>query len=320
MLRSRSTILALDSDPNSYSDFYHALESDGEVVVYPTLEGLLSDDPRSKNTIVLLDVDDLRSSPTALVVQLLDRQHRQPMALTTGRGIEDYFNDLRRWGLLQVAVKCPVINREEVVLFLGCVRSPSDGFGLSRYLAHTVEMYNLSISTFEEKNSSIERVINHFATTGFEIHELFDVRLILEEALNNAFFHAFKDRSGKEKYSLENFRGLEAGDKIRVEYGNGALFAGFSVTDNAGGLSVKTILTKLERQYNKEGLYDERGRGLYLARQLSSRMIFNIEQKRRTQIVALFDDTRRGNRPKPFMINFTGDDSSTDGGLDSDLD
>lgn len=314
------TVLALEPDPNAYNDFYQAIEKTSGLVIYPTLEGLLSDDPRSENTILLLDINALKGSPTAMITQLLDRRSRQRIGLTSGREMEEHLYDLRRWGVFQVAIKCAPISEDEVSLFLECVRNPADGFGLSRYLNNTVEMYNLSVDTFEEKNRSIERVMNHFATAGFEIHELFDVRLILEEALNNAFFHAFKNPKGQEKYKLENIGLLEPGDKIRIEYGNNAVLAGFTVTDNAGDLTIRTILNRLERQYNKEGMYDERGRGLYLARLMSSRLIFSIEPRKRTQLIALFDESRRTNRPKPFMINYVGDDIIPEFNEDLELD
>lgn len=300
------TVLALESDPNAWREFYGAVEKVADLVIYPTLEGLLSDDPRIGTTIILLDLDDLCGSPTALVAQLMDRRSRQRMGITSSREIEPNFMDLRRWGVLHAIIKAPPVNEDEVAQFLDCVRNPANGFGLSRYLTNTVEMYNLPIETFEEKNRSIERVINHFATAGFEIHELFDVRLILEEALNNAFFHAFRNEKGEEKYQIGKCSRLDPADKIRVEYGNNASLAGFAVMDNAGKLSIRTILDKLERQYNKEGVFDERGRGLYLSRLMSSRVIFSLEPGKRTQIIALFDETRRQNRPKSFMVNVVG--------------
>ncbi|MEO8377479.1 MAG: ATP-binding protein [Candidatus Sumerlaeota bacterium] len=314
------TVLALETDPNAWQEFYGAVEKVADLVIYPTLEGLLSDDPRTSNTVILLDLDDLCGSPTALVAQLLDRRSRQRMGLTSSREIEGNLMDLRRWGIFHAAIKIPAVNADEVALFLDCVRNPANGFGLSRYLSNTVEMYNLPIETFEEKNRSIERVINHFATAGFDIHELFDVRLILEEALNNAFFHAFKNEKGEEKYQLGKCTRLDPGDKIRVEYGNNAILAGFAVMDNAGQLSIRTILDKLERQYNKEGVFDERGRGLYLSRLMSSRVIFSLEPGKRTQLIALFDETRRQNRPKPFFINVVGEEIHHGLGDDLELD
>ena len=319
-VREKKTILALEQDQPAFEPFYSALASAGELHVFPTLDRLLAEEGQHEAPVYLLDVVALRDTPTALVTQLLERRSRVPMGLVTSVDSDEYLVDLRRWGLLQVAIKNIPVHADEVRLFVNSLCDPLNGFGLPQYLSGTMEMYNLSIHNIREKNEAIERVINHFATANFNVHELYDVRLILEETLNNSFFHAFRTATGEEKYSLHAFRQLEPHEKVRIEYGNNARLAGFTVTDNAGTLSIRTILNKLERQLNREGLHDSSGRGLYLSRMLSTAFVINIEEARRTQLVALFDERRRMQRPKPFMINFVGSDSFAEWRLDPDFD
>lgn len=321
-MRARETlaILVLDGDPAPWAPFYESLGRAGQVTVFPTLDQLLAEEDQYPLRVLLFDTKTLQRSPTALVSDLVARRGREAMALITDGDIEEYLLDLRRWGLLQIAVKNEPLEEHEVEFFIECVRDPFNGFGLCRYLSQTVEMYNLSVATIPEKNVAVERVINHFATANFEIHDLYDVRLILEEVLNNSFFHAFRTPSGEEKYNIHNFRHLEGGEKIRIEYGSNSRVAGFTVTDNAGSLSVRTVMNKLERQFNREGLFDVSGRGLYLSRMLSSSFVINIEEGRRTQVIALFDDRRRLPRPKPFMVNYAGRDSFEEWRLDPDFD
>lgn len=318
--REKLTILAVDGDPAPYSGFYGSLARAGEVVIYPTLDQLFAEEDQYPQRILLLDTKTLQRSPTAQVGELVGRRGREAMALITDGDIEEYLMDMRRWGLLQIAVKNDPLEEHEVEFFVECVIDPLNGFGLCRYLSQTVEMYNLSVATIMEKNVAVERVINHFATANFEIHDLYDVRLILEEVLNNSFFHAFKTPSGEEKYNIHTFKHLEAGEKIRIEYGSNARVAGFTVTDNAGSLSVRTVMNKLERQFNREGLFDVSGRGLYLSRMLSSSFVINIEEGKRTQVIALFDERRRMPRPKPFMVNYIGRDTFEEWRLDPDFD
>jgi anti-sigma regulatory factor (Ser/Thr protein kinase) len=181
-------------------------------------------------------------------------------------------------------------------------------------------MYSVAIRTIPEKHAAIERAVNHFATCGFNVHELYDVRLTLEELANNALFHAFQTETGAEKYSIRGFTQLEDGESVRIEYGSDGLVAGFSVTDNAGTLATRTILNKLERQLNREGLYDESGRGIYLTRMLSSQYVINIERGKRTQSVVLFDERRKSDRPKPFLVNRVGFDDFDEWRIDPDFD
>ncbi|CAN5469944.1 hypothetical protein BH09SUM1_BH09SUM1_28180 [soil metagenome] len=321
-LREKRTILAVDPDAANFPAFYAALRASGDVHIFPTIDRLLAEGGPVpvRDTIYLLDTLALQNSPTALVAQLLEQRGRVPMGLITQSPSDQYLMDLRRWGILQIAVKAEPLELHEIGLYVQCVADPLNGFGLYRYLGHTMEMYNLSIHTIKEKNDAVEKVINHFATANFEIHELFDVRLILEETLNNSFFHAFRKPSGEEKYSMQSFRELDPEEKIRIEYGNDATMSGFTVTDNAGSLPVRTIMHKLERQLNREGLFDSSGRGLYLSRMLSTAFIINIEEAKRTQMVALFDARRKLERPKPFMVNYVGPDTFGEWRLEEDFD
>lgn len=316
----RKTILALENEPHHFAEFYGALSAIGELHVYPTLDGLLAEERQFANPLYLLDTQLMQEAPTALVAQLVDRRLQVPMGLVTVKGCEQYLLDLRRWGILQVAVKAAPTAVDEVELFLNTVANPASAFGLSSHITDTMEIFNLSVQNIRQKNEAIERVINHFATANFDVHKLYDVRLILEETLNNAFFHAFRSPGGEEKYSLLTFLGLGSEEKINIEYGNNAQMAGFTVTDSAGTLSIKTVLSKIERQQNREGLLDSSGRGLYLSRMLSSSFIINIEENRRTQIIALFDERRHLERTKPFQLNYVGRDSFSEWRLDPEFD
>ena len=314
-------VIVLDPEPDAWPGFYSALRSVvGDFIIFHSLDALLQEVSNYRSPILLLDTVELQRSSSSAVAHLIDLRDTARMGLISGAPFEEFLFDLRRWGLLNVLVKCAPVLEEDVRNFIDCARNPENGFGLYRYLISTVEMYSQSVSTLEEKNSAIERVINHFATSGFDVHGLFDVRLILEETLNNALFHAFRTVTGEEKYSVRTFRCLEEGERVRLEYGNGAGILGFSVTDNAGSLPVKTIINKLERQHNKEGLFDEGGRGLYLSRMLSTAFVINVEENKRTQVVALFDDRRRLDRPKPFLVNFVGRDTFDDWRLDPEMD
>lgn len=319
------TIHYLDGDFESALPFMGALGKHARIEPHFAIDSLLAalreEEPAGEPAVVLLDMATLRHAPTSMSSQVIDLRLQRKMALVSNDHIEPNFMDLRRWGLLQVAIKCEPLVEEEIGIFLSCVRSPENGFGLMRYLSHTVEMYSRSVRTIEEKVAAIELATNHFATQGFDVHELYDVRLALEELLNNALFHAFQiGDDGQEKYSIRNFKTLEPHESVRIEYGSDGHLTGFTVSDSAGTLPIKTVLAKLERQYNREGLYDENGRGLYLTRMLSSQMIVNIEAGKRTQIVVLFDARRKTDRPKPFMLNYTGPDTFAQWGVDPDFD
>jgi anti-sigma regulatory factor (Ser/Thr protein kinase) len=314
------TFLVLDPTASAFGSFYDILASAGPLIQLASIEEALALREAVDSPVLLLDTHYLRELSPSEVSTLVDHRGLFPIGLVTDESTDDYLVELRRWGLLQVIVKSEPLVAEEILHFISCLVDPASGFGLHGYLHHTMEMYNVSVSTMREKNEAIENVINHFATSGFEVHELYDVRLILEEALNNALFHAFRTPTGEEKYSVTTLTQLDAKEKVRIEYGNNARMAGFSVTDSAGSLKVHTILDKLERQLNREGLFESSGRGLYLSRMLTTAFIVNVEEQRRTQVLALFDKRRHSDRPKPFILNFIGRDSFSEWRLDPDFD
>lgn len=318
---TKPRILVLDPQFQGFPDFYETLAKVEEVKPFTDLAALLKEDEREPAQYFLLDAKALRKARSQDLDRIKSLRRSRAIGLCTDMDLKDYLADMKRHGIFQVTIKSGPQTIEEVTQFVYCLRNPMNGFGLSRYFYNTSELYAYNLRTLDERNQTVDRVINHFATTGYEIHELYNVRLILEEMLNNALFHAFLNGAGQEKYGVHSFERLEEHEQVRVEYGSSSVVAGFTVTDNSGTLALRKIIAKLERQFVDDSLFDENGRGLYLSHMLSSALIFNLEEGKRTQVVALFDSTRRKtDMPKPFMINAVGSEQFGDCDLDPDFD
>jgi anti-sigma regulatory factor (Ser/Thr protein kinase) len=296
--------LVLDPAPDEHGEFHDLLASTAPVVVFPDLASLARHpDFPAPETPLLLREDALDHGQLATLATMMRFKSTARVALLTRRDLDDYIGLVRATGITRSAVMVPPVTRADLITLLGAIHDPAGAVGLAHYLSATIEMYQVSVATKPEKIAVSERLINHFATAGYAVHDLYDVRLILEENLNNALHHSFRTATGEEKYHAETFTGLDRGERVVVEYGSNADFAGFSVTDNAGTLTPRIILDKLQRHMGGEGLFDFGGRGLFLSRMLSSAFIITINPGHRTQVVALFDPRRRLNRPKPFLLN-----------------
>jgi anti-sigma regulatory factor (Ser/Thr protein kinase)/CheY-like chemotaxis protein len=254
--------------------------------------------------LLLADLSTLLTSPESTLQELLSPTSPIPTAVMTDLRPEEYIHTVRRLRIFHLLVKSEPPVPAELNLLLHCAVNPRDGFGLVLHFEHTLELYSLTVRTRPDKNEAIERVINYFATNGFNIHKLYNVRLILEELLNNALFHAFHDSAGREKYRMSDFSSLEAEEQVRVDFGNSGDVVGFSITDNAGTLTPEVVLEKMARQHTREGLLDVSGRGLHLSRMLTSNLFINIEEGQRTQIAALFREREDSGRLKPLTINY----------------
>ena len=319
LLPGREHFVLLDDLGEDSAELRLRLARLGEVVACRTLGEALAALEANPKSLGLLDTRLLAASPPEHVRRLVAWRGRARLGLVSADDLEAYIPHLRAWGLTQCLVKTPPVDADELLHFLAMVDDPRSGFGLVRSLRSTLQIHSVGVDSLPSKVAAIERVANHFATCGFDIHELYDVRLILEEATNNALFHAFHTASGEEKYFIGAFDGLGPDESVRIEYGSDADRVGFSVTDNSGKLRVSTIIGKLERQMSKQGVFDESGRGLYLSRLLTTRLLLNIEENRRTQLVAIFDATRRSGRPKPLLVNYVGQDQFDSWGVDPEL-
>lgn len=138
------------------------------------------------------------------------------------------------------------------------------------------------------------------------------VHQILEELTSNAMIRAPRDSKGNSKYQyelpsrdllvpLEHIQLAET-DYFELGYGIADNSYIIIVRDHFGSLNKKEILKRLDRHITVDGptglpagLADSHGRGLYICREISDQLIFNIEKERRTEIIALMDkQTNKG--------------------------
>jgi len=302
------SILIIDKDQTSNEHLRGLLHPHYDVTVSPTVREAREQLKQMKFNLVLGDFEIFAEVEHNFPQEVRNLQPKAKLALISRLDTEHYLPYLTKWRCFNVLPKLPFYNARKVLLFLENILDPFVAFGLDRYLAPDAEIRNLQITGRDQKNHILENIINFFADFEYEIHELYDIRLIIEEGINNAIFHAFVDEKGIPKYTAKNFQSLEPSEEVRIAYGADATTIGFSITDNRGILTPKTIIDKMARQYFREGLFDENGRGLYLARQIAGNILFNIEKSKRTQIVSLFYE-KRINIPKPFCINYILDPS-----------
>ena len=145
-----------------------------------------------------------------------------------------------------------------------------------------------------------------FGTENVHTAEYHDGRLVLEELLNNAIFHAFVDKEGREKYTPGQFSELQYDEKIVVRFFAGGRWFVFSVFDNGGHLDCGKILKQIERRMLSRGLFDKSGRGLYLVYALSHRWLVHLTPGRQTELISFFSRNPRSaitdGEPKPILI------------------
>lgn len=166
--------------------------------------------------------------------------------------------------------------------------------GIESILGADAAIQDFQVSTIDDKARVIEAMLDEARKCRSDARFIFRLRLLLEEGLNNALFHAFQDEEGREKYSIEKFKRLADGETVVAQIGTNRRSIAVSISDNQGRLRRETILGKILRQASAEGLMDTSGRGLHLIYSLAGRTVFTLAAGRLSQIVAYFPSTTRG--------------------------
>lgn len=225
-----------------------------------------------------------------------------PIGLLVASEYEHHFVSLNKYDIFTVIVRTAPLDFDELQVAVENMIYPAKAFGLRRYLRAPAEVHEKVILSLTDKQAMMEEALEFFRRFRPHDTDVSQIRLAVEELINNAIYHAFRRATGDEKYKLGAFDHLDRGEQIFVEFGCDKRYLACSVTDNQGTLDVPTVMKKLERQITQEGILDERGRGLYLTRTLSDKMIINIHPTVRTQIILLFAH-RKNSKIKPFYLH-----------------
>jgi CheY-like chemotaxis protein len=212
-------------------------------------------------------------------------------ALITAYNIDEYIKMIKHDGISNIIPKTVPFNFTELDSIIRGLISGAI-FGLERYLLPAYTMLaSEHITSSTEGREARERITRLFArkfgTAG-------DMKLVLDEIITNAIYHAPAMANGEKKYQTFNAITLQPDEYIELTCGYDNEKYGVSVVDRKGRLHKETVLLKMERQISGRGLLDDSG---------ADRMIINIDPGKKTEVVVMnyFSPTFRGY--KPLYIN-----------------
>lgn len=222
------------------------------------------------------------------------------LALITAYNVDEYIKLVKSDNLANIIPKTVPFNFAELEsVVAGLVTGGI--FGLRRRLLPACTMIGeYCIRSSEEGRVVRERIIDIFSTT---FGTAGDMRIVLDEIITNAIYHAPDTDDGAEKYRTFSPVMLEGDEYVYVECGYDQEKYAVSVTDGKGRLTKERVLAKLERQLSGAGVLDNSGRGIHMSRVFADRMIINIDPGRKTEVIVMnyFLPTYRGY--KPLYIN-----------------
>jgi anti-sigma regulatory factor (Ser/Thr protein kinase) len=133
--------------------------------------------------------------------------------------------------------------------------------------------------------------------------EEMSLRILLEETISNAVYHAPTTKDGKEKYIKHSQVVLDPGEYVDIVLAKDEEKYAISVTDKSGRLTKETVLYKLDRNIHAENLLDENGRGIHMSRMYTDRFVINIKPLVKTEIIMMNYFTQKYKGYKPLYIN-----------------
>jgi len=219
--------------------------------------------------------------------------------LITAYEVSQFIKQARMYNIGTIITKTTPFNFAEFESFIQSLLSRNI-FGLQQLLpAEEVQRFTITHSDhLEHMTESIVSGMQHAIQKK-------KFTLGLPEMLNNAFYYGACELAGDDKDNWPLQITIPTSKGITVQWGATDELAAVSITDSSGKLRKKDVLYWLERNMIKDnrgisiGFFDNHGKGLYISRETSDRLIINIIPEQKTEIVVVnyAESTYRGHSP-----------------------
>lgn len=255
---------------------------------------------KNKYDLVISDINMPGMSGPELLFKIRSQYQGIKTVLITAYNIDDYIRIAKDYCITNIIPKTVPFNFSELDSIVRGLLT-NDIFGLSRYFSEKKMVIERSCIRSSQDSSNLrEHIVETFEKT---LGTSGDMKLILDEIITNAMYHAPVLEDGSEKYKEFEDIKLEPDEYIHVEYGYDNEKYGVSITDFSGRLTKETVLYKIDRQIAGEGLLDDSGRGIHMSRLFADRMIINIDPNKRTEVILINYFSTRYRGYKPLYIN-----------------
>lgn len=252
------------------------------------------------------------------LVQYVQQNYPETLyALMTAYNINDYINFAKINNIWNIIPKYSFLDLKLITVMVNKLLT-KDIFGVEKYFDNKFKIVNYNKRGYEKP--PVNGIIYKTITSDAERNELGTkitkyliskgapgaINQIFEELTSNAMIRAPKDSFGQYKYQLE----VSSSDKLKpmgdiklsendyFDIGYGQYLNTFIliVRDKYGTLRKEEILRRLNRHITPDentgfppGLTDSHGRGLYICREFSDHLIFNIKQNVQTEIIVFLE-------------------------------
>ncbi len=224
--------------------------------------------------------------------------------LITAYNVEDYLELALKYDIGNIFVKTIPFNFEELSTLLTNLLT-NDIFGLDRYFPSPADRMQLKINTSKKLEQHAAQLVSFVGAIPYAKK----LELVIIELLTNAIFYGIRREPAEKKELWVHDFTLPDEQAVIVDVAKDSDKFAISITDLGGHLKKQDVLYWLNRQISQNddglplGLFDTHGRGLFITRKYIDRLIINIDQSHRTEMIIMnyYHNTYLGY--KPLYIN-----------------
>jgi len=222
--------------------------------------------------------------------------------LLTAHTLEEYIDQLVKHDLSCVLTKSVPFPVAEVI---GTVEALLQRriFGLERHVPHVRSQETFLVRTHAEMLAACDR-LSHFAPEKRRNH----MNTVLNEILTNAVYYGTLDLPGDRKETWSHDFVIPEDKAVQIDLAVGDDRRAISISDRGGKLERSTVLHWLHRQMAHDetglplGIFDNHGRGFFISRSFSDRLLISIERNKRCEVTLVLYDTAPPAGEKPLVI------------------
>gem|GEM_PF-209353 len=223
-----------------------------------------------------------------------------PMIMITDKNIDLFFNKIFKQGIGNVLQK--PINTKDILNLIQKLITKKNIFGLNNYLENIIETKRLKIKKSNQINRAIGLIIDQIESWNFKISGQSTLRLILNEIIINAVYHAHGFTNEKlnrvpvelpdDKFVDIHFCYTDDTYAISIIDSNGILTK-TRILESINNMIKQNLLIKESSITGKDinESVSETGRGLDIVRRLSADYYFIMKKNYRTEIILIFKNS-----------------------------
>jgi DNA-binding response OmpR family regulator len=270
----------------------------------PDGETALAEMARQPFDLILSDINMPGMKGFDLLKIVRDKYPATKRVLITAYNVEDYLDLALKYDIGNIFVKTAPFNFSELSAAIRNLLS-NNIFGLDGYFEPDAERNRFLVRS--------ARLLDNHAKVMSQLVEDFDrakrLEVVIVELLTNAIFYGARNDSPVRKDLWDAECELPTDKAIVATVVRDKEKYGISICDEGGRLKKSDVLYWLNRQTSHDdkglpvGLLDLHGRGFFIARRFIDRLIVNVHQGKRTEVIIINYYHKTFYGYKPLYIN-----------------